>query len=99
MIEGRGVGALGRSGELTKEYRWPVVGFVVVTYIIISVITFLFAFVVAWLPIPAIATAIVLGLVNGVTTTLLSIAISVAYARLRDIKEGIGYADLAEVFD
>lgn len=99
MIEGVGFGALARSSRLTKEYRWPVVGFIVVTYIIISVITFLVAFVAAWLPVPALVVAIVLGLINGVTTALISIAISVAYARLRDIKEGVGYADLAEVFD
>ncbi|PRX10225.1 UNVERIFIED_ORG: hypothetical protein BCL66_10416 [Martelella mediterranea] len=99
MIERAGFGALSRSSQLTKGYRWPVVGFIVVTYIIISVITFLVAMVAAFLPIPALFVAIVLGLINGITTALLSIAVSVAYARLRDIKEGVGYADLAEVFD
>ncbi|TCT34796.1 hypothetical protein [Martelella mediterranea] len=99
MIEGLGIGALARSSRLTKEYRWPIVGFVVLTYIIISVITFLVAMAAAFLPVPAILVAIILGLINGVTTALVSIAVSVAYARLRDIKEGVGYADLAEIFD
>lgn len=99
MIESMGIGSLARSGQLTKEYRWPVIGFIVVTYIIIGVITFLVAMIAALLPIPALAVAIVIGLINGVTTALISIAIAVAYARLRDIKEGVGYADLANIFD
>ena len=99
MMESRGLGALSRSAELTKEYRWPLVGFVVVTYIIIMVITTLVTLAFTVLPLPALVIAILMGLINGVTTALLSIAVSVAYARLRDIKEGVGYADLAEVFD
>ena len=99
MIEGMGFGALARSRQLTKEYRWPIIGFVVVAYIIIFVITFLVALAAGLLPIPMLLVAIVLGLINGVATALISIAVSVAYARLRDIKEGVGYADLAEVFD
>lgn len=105
LIDGVGFRGLRRSAELTKGYRWPVLG----TLLIILVCTFLIGIVVG-LVIAGVAflntsgfgilvSIIVSALLYSLTYGLSGIAVSLIYARLREIKEGVGVDKLAEVFD
>jgi hypothetical protein len=105
LIDGVGFKGLGRSAALTQGYRWPVLG----TLVIILLITFGIGIVVgliiagfAFLTTSGIGIAIAVVLsafLYSLTYGLSGIAISLIYARLREIKEGVGVDKLAEVFD
>jgi hypothetical protein len=110
VIERQGFGSLRRSFELTRGFRWPIVGVMILFFIIGIVIS---------LPAVGIAQALlsdeifslfsssagraaitVLELVtNGVVYAFGGIATGLVYARLREIKEGVGVEDIAAVFD
>jgi len=101
VIERAGFGGLGRSAALTKGYRWPIVGALLlglICVIIINVVTgFLIGIVVA-------IGGTVLGLVlfaalGAIGAGLLSILVALIYARLREIKEGVSVDQIASVFD
>ncbi|WP_422041355.1 hypothetical protein [Roseibium sp.] len=103
VIERAGFGAMGRSRFLTKEYRWPIVGALILGIILSVIISFLAVFVVG-----LIASIGSIGLIIGVVlfagmSTLgagyISILIALIYARLREIKEGVNVDQIASVFD
>ncbi|MEN3793710.1 hypothetical protein [Fulvimarina sp. MAC3] len=96
MIEKLGFRTLGRTAQLTKDYRWPIVGFLALIYIVVIVGSFLVGFV--GLILPVFALFLLQGAISGLTTAIFSISTAVAYARLREIKEGVGFDDLADVF-
>jgi hypothetical protein len=106
VIEKVGFGGLGRSAALTKDYRWPILGTIVLIGIINAVISFVTVFVVGLLIMsmgPGVA-ALVAGvlLVSAITAIgfgLSSITVALIYARLREIKEGASVRDIAAVFD
>lgn len=106
VIEKAGFGAMGRSAELTKEYRWPIVGLIVVLGLISFAVSFVAMFVVGaafagnegngvFLTIGML----VLSLITAVGTGLTSIGAALVYARLREIKEGATVSDIAAVFE
>ncbi|WP_029062640.1 hypothetical protein [Labrenzia sp. DG1229] len=103
VIERVGFGAMGRSRFLTKEFRWPIVGALVLALILSMIISFVALFVVG-----IIASFGSIGLVLGVIlfaglSTLgagyMSILVALIYARLREIKEGVHVDQIASVFD
>ena len=102
VIEKAGFGALGRSAALTKEYRWPVVGVLVVIGIIVAVISGSVGAVAA---IPAtmglglVGMFVAVTVLNGLAYGMSSVTAALVYARLREIKEGAQVEDLAAVFD
>jgi len=77
VIERAGFGAMRRSQALTKEYRWPVIGAVLLVLICASLLNMAAVFGVA----------------------LISISVALIYARLREIKEGVGVDNLVAVFE
>lgn len=103
VIENAGFGSFGRSAQLTKEYRWPCLGALIVVgicaYIPILIIGMLFGFGVAS---GSIGFGLVYVLVNAVATVIymaaIGICVALVYARLREIKEGTSVEQLAEVF-
>lgn len=109
VIEKAGFGALGRSRRLTKGYRWPIIGLFILMWIIImiiqTIISFPLLFAVGFNPIAnfgapmqGIAAILITALTGAVTYSLLAISNALAYARLREIKEGVNTTDLVEVF-
>lgn len=103
VIERVGFGAMGRSRLLTKEYRWPIVGALILALILSMIISFVALFAVG-----IIASFGSIGLVLGVIlfaglSTLgagyMSILLALVYARLREIKEGVNVDQIASVFD
>lgn len=101
VIERGGFGSMGRSAELTKEYRWPIVGLFILVVVISVVLTFVAGFLVAILagiggPIFA---GIGLAMINGLSYAFGGIVVALVYARLREIKEGVDVDQIASVFD
>lgn len=107
VVEGLGLGAAGRSRRLTKEYRWPIIGLILLTFIAMLLMS---------LPIGAIVgvvayltqsfgtgSYILLTITNlllsAIMMGLVCIVVALIYARLREIKEGISVDSLAAVFD
>jgi hypothetical protein len=106
VIEKVGFGGLGRSAALTKDYRWPIVGAIVLLGIIGAVIGFVAMFIaglfLAGTGASGISIAIgvlVLATVTTIGAGLGSISVALIYARLREIKEGTSVRDIAAVFD
>lgn len=106
VIERAGFGGMGRSAQLTKEYRWPVLGFVVVIFIcsfLIGIVTqFIFGFLIAAFGTGTLGiglSVIINAALFAVTYGLSGIGVSLVYARLREIKEGISVDRLADVFE
>lgn len=99
MVEGNGFGSLGRSSDLTKGYRWPIVGFIAIVYVIFYIVTLALAGLGVMVSTASpIVLLILQGVVSGVAASFVSIAVAVTYARLREIKDGVGFTDLADVF-
>lgn len=106
VIERAGFGALKRSAALTKEFRWPIVGLLVVIWVCMLIIGAIFGAVLG-LAIYGLGDGImgvlimivVVSIINGFTYSLAGISTSLIYARLREIKEGVGVDQLASVFE
>lgn len=104
VIEGAGFGAMGRSAELTKDYRWPIVGTIFLITICVMLIAIVGAFITSalsggfsgvgstgpWIIFEAV--------VNAISYGLLSISVALIFARLKEIKEGASVSDLVDVF-
>lgn len=95
VAEGVGFSALGRSIELTREYRWPIVGGFVVMAIIVGIVSAIAGLVLSLIPVvgPIAAFPVQMALYG-----LLPIWFGLVYARLRLIKEGVGIDRVDEVF-
>lgn len=114
VIERSGFSALGRSIRLTKGYRWPIVGTLVVVGlgamllgIVISVAIAVGQFVLSPLLtdpghalgiVVAIAAVVVQSLNLAIIYGLPCVAVALIYARLREIKEGTSVESMTEVF-
>jgi hypothetical protein len=101
VIDRAGFGGLGRSASLTKGYRWPIVGALILGLICAIIINLVAGFVIGL--IVAIGGNI-LGLIlfaalGAIGAGLLSILAALIYARLREIKEGVSIDQIASVFD
>ena len=101
-VENQWFGAIGRSVGLTKGYRWPILGCIVV---------FVLALIIVYLAIGLVAyVASLLGMIGLVLTVIVGIfgmviiygsgvaLLTLIYARLREIKEGTSMESLAEIF-
>lgn len=106
VIERAGFQGLRRSIGLTKGYRWPIVGALVVIgfcclmlLIVTGVIVALFAETLVLNDGLALLVVLLPLIAYGISFSLIAIVIGLIYTRLREIKEGIGSDDLAKVFD
>lgn len=101
VVEAAGFRALGRSAALTKDYRWPIVGLLIVMLLIVIVVSAITGFIVGFIATLISSPILVLGL-NIVSSTVgfafACIMIALLYARLREIKEGVSVDHLADVF-
>lgn len=100
VIEKAGFGGMGRSAALTKEYRWPILGAVILVGICSAVINFIGLYIAGFFgAIGVVALMLVTAALTAVAYGLSGISIALIYARLREIKEGVGVDELASVFD
>lgn len=113
VAEGAGFGALGRSLQLTSGYRWSIVGLLVVLFVIIIAIQFVVsaalgaAFGVSALAptadqfatLTSLPYQLAAALPGALMAAFAAVLTAVLYARLKEIKEGVGYEDLGTVFE
>ena len=107
VVERTGVfGALGRSADLTRGRRWPILGLVVISSFaigivqkaVISVTSAVFS--VGASPIGQLTAQLPVSVVIGIAVSVLTSAgIAALYYELRSTREGIGPEALAAVFD
>lgn len=101
VIESAGFGALGRSSQLTKEYRWPVLGFIIILLLITTILSLIVSMVLSFLLSTVggpIGFLLLQTAASAVIYALLSIGFALLYSRLREIKEGVSVDTLANVF-
>ncbi|MFK7944472.1 MAG: hypothetical protein AB8B85_16375 [Paracoccaceae bacterium] len=108
VVERTGFGSLGRSARLTKEYRWPLIGLLVLFLLVAIVVGMVIGLVSGLLVFGAassgsIGSGFILTMVfNGVVSILMygvsGAMVALVYARLVEIKEGTGISSLADVF-
>ncbi len=104
VVEQSGFGALSRSRELTKGYRWPILGLVVILLVVLTIIQALlgallgFGFAAAFTGTSGLFYMLFQGAVSSVSYAIYACIIVMLYARLKEIKEGVGMSDLADVF-
>lgn len=95
-VEGAGLGALGRSAQLTRGYRWPIVGYGFVFAAIVVALTLLLGlFVLA--PLGILLTGGEPGLVGGLVLTLVTALVGAAYAGLGALPAPVLYLRLLEL--
>lgn len=115
VIERVGLRGLKRSAELTKEYRWPIVGTLALAAICFGLINTVIGGVATLFFVALVSTTqdgAYLGALTGsilplllystvftIGTGLVCIVIALIYARLREIKEGISVDQIAAVFE
>ncbi len=102
IVEEAGWSGLNRSAWLTRGYRWPIIGGFLVTFLLLI----LFSAALEMLQVFAAETGMNILLIlpvgaisDSVTTGVLAVFTAKLYARLREIKEGLGIEDLFEVFE
>ena len=98
-LERDGLGSFSRAMDLTRGYRWPILGLLICLALLlllaalILIVPPILAFgadVVEWIAVGAALDAVI----SGFSAT----ASTIAYFRLREIKEGLGAENIAEVF-
>ncbi|QDL91049.1 hypothetical protein FDP22_04160 [Paroceanicella profunda] len=113
VIERAGFRAMGRSQALTKNYRWPLVGLGLLTAIIVMVFSLVLQAGLALLLGGSVAMMGSMGMMAGglglvyvlveavvqsAATVFYCVVISLAYARLRELKDGVATEGLLDVF-
>lgn len=109
LVDGAGFRGLSRAAELTKGYRWPILGIV-----ILMMVAIILGSMVVYLPVAGfdgmlagvdpnspgfLLQYFINAVASGLQSALLAILTALVYARLRQIKEGLGFEDLAKVFE
>jgi hypothetical protein len=114
VVERIGLGGLGRSVSLTKGYRWPILGAMIVTMLGAMAVGMVVAIAAALLELmlaPLVSDAgAALGMLAAIVAVMLQslnltvtyclpcVGVALIYARLREIKEGTSVEALTEVF-
>ncbi|MEM8550765.1 MAG: hypothetical protein AAGF45_00150 [Pseudomonadota bacterium] len=100
VVERKGYGAFKRSAELTKGYRWPVIGAIVILYLMVVIVAAMVVGLITGLVdvVGIVPIFILAALIEAVPTAILAVATAMMYARLLEIKEGVAVDDIAKVF-
>jgi uncharacterized membrane protein len=103
VIERAGFGGMSRSRALTKEYRWPIVGALILALICAILINVVAMFIVGLIAVTGsigmLIGVLLFAAISTVGAGFLSIIVALIYARLREIKEGVSVDQIASVFD
>lgn len=109
VIEGAGFGGMRRAAQLSKGYRWPIAGLLLLVLIVFVIINLLVTLPVTGFSgliddgIPDEGTFFLLNMLDAAVAAFqyafFAILAALLYARLRALKEGLGFEDLANVFE
>lgn len=99
VVERPGViASLKRSADLTKGYRWIILGILIVIGVVLVVITMILSFILlaaAGFTVYSVGVWVIQALFSAFSAT----AAAVGYYFLRSTKEGVDIGDIAKVFD
>ncbi|UTW56322.1 hypothetical protein [Kordiimonas sp. SCSIO 12610] len=98
IAEQRGVfDSMSRSFDLTKGYKWQILG----VFIIIVILYFIVSFILNFVGVMAgsIGAIIVSVITYGVSATFFAVVSAVIYTNLRASKEGVDTSEIAKVFE
>lgn len=101
VIERAGFRGMARSAQLTREYRWAVLGAFILGFLCYAIPLFagFFAAELAMAQSHLTLAIVLFTILSSIGTGFLSILTALIYARLREIKEGVGIDEIAAVFD
>ena len=101
IVDGAGWSGMGRAQELTKEYRWPIVGALILIALALIAVSLVFAGLVylAYSLTGLVGYVLVLTVGNTLTTGIIGCFSALLFARLRELKDGVGMTDIATVFE
>ena len=105
VIENVRFAALQRSAALTRLYRWPIVGALVLILFCVGLLESAGGFLVSLvgaellLALPLWTAIVVEAFFSALGYGLIGIATALIYARLREIKDGVGVDDIVAVFN
>jgi len=101
LIDRAGFSGLSRAAALTQGYRWPIVGGLVLmmlVYVALSMATLPLIGLVAEGVLGVLGFSVLEAALSAIINAFSAVFTALLYARLREIKEGLGLRDLAEVF-
>ena len=99
VIERPGVGmSLSRSADLTRGFRWPILGIIIVAGIMTGIFSFAYQLATMMLAPGSIGSLVVVLIGNGLVGAFGAVVAAVGYQRLRAAKEGVDVDELAAVF-
>ena len=109
IVERKGVfDSMGRSAVLTKGHRWAIFGLLVIYVIVVGVINAAVQLTTIGDPAALAAGAmsagvmlyfVIMPVLQAIESMISTVGIAVIYFELRRIKEGVGIAELAAVFE
>jgi hypothetical protein len=103
VVERSGIfGAFSRSWHLTKGYRWPVLGVLLILLVILiglKMLIAVFAGIVVLATDSLFLVIVTNYVISAISGALMSVAVAVLYHDLRVAKEGVSTAQIAAVFD
>jgi hypothetical protein len=101
VVDGAGWGGMGRAQDLTKGYRWPIVGCGLLFFLLIVVLSIVLS-ALMWVGITIgglVGYTLTNAVASTITTGLAGVFTALLFARLKEIKEGVGMEDVAKVFE
>lgn len=103
VIEKIGFGGLSRSAELTRDYRWPCLGALILIAIcmgiLVLIVVFVVALIIGFLGVSDSLTELISAAIgSGLGMGLSGVCVALIYARLREITEGTSVEQIADVF-
>lgn len=99
VVEQRGVtDSMSRSGELTKGYRWQILGLILIIGIASALIAFILSYIGARIA-GFVVGQLIGNLVQIYMGALGGVLVAIVYYRLRTIKEGVDIDKITHVFD
>jgi hypothetical protein len=93
------VKSLKRSAELTKEYRWQILGLAIIVFLITIVLPLILTFILNALIGPGLTARAIHGVITVVPNAFCNVSMTVIYYNLRVVKENTPIGNLAGVFD
>lgn len=96
VFENAGWSGLARAQDLTAGYRWPLVGAAALLGLALAALVLALAPIMSGAAGGGIVGGIVEGVFAGFYYALISVFTAIAYLRLREIKEGMSAADIAD---
>lgn len=105
VVDRAGFSGLGRSQDLTKGYRWSILGLLILVGLLIALVNAVlglvlgFGFAAAFDQANGISFLIFQSVIGSIGYAFYAIVVVALFARLKEIKEGVGMEDLINVFD